>query len=271
MSIQTHSELNIKKINYGKPEKQGLVYYSPINYNNEPFYLQTPKMKCKQLGEEIISKKNNTMDIEILNNDFSFYEFLLNLDEKNVKDTFKNNKEWFNKDIPLEIIDDMYKRTCKPIKKETKPSFSFKVPVIKGKIQCQVYDQKKTFIDIHKLEPDSEVICILHIKGLKFLKQHYYCDCYVSQIKVFLDKDNKYSILESYAFDDKEEQQTELDELNREMILDEYILKNMRSENDEQKQKEKKELTEKIDAANKIIEEHTQMIDSLQNQLSLLN
>ena len=28
------------------------------------------------------------------------------------------------------------------------------------------------------------VILILHVKGLKFLKQHYYCDVYVSQIKV---------------------------------------------------------------------------------------
>ena len=42
---------------------------------------------------------------------------LLNLDELNVKRTFENNKEWFGKEIPLEVIDNMYKRNNKPVKK----------------------------------------------------------------------------------------------------------------------------------------------------------
>ena len=101
MSVLKHDELDFKKINYNKPEKQGLIYYSPISYKNEPFYLQTPKMICKSNGTDIITKKNTSLDLETINTDFSFYDFLLNFDERNVKETFKNNKEWFNKDIPL--------------------------------------------------------------------------------------------------------------------------------------------------------------------------
>ena len=60
---------------------------------NKPLQVLSPKMKCLNLD----GKKNSVLDCESINNDFSFYEFLMNLDEKNVKDTIKNNKEWFNK------------------------------------------------------------------------------------------------------------------------------------------------------------------------------
>ena len=43
MSILKHDELNLNKIQYDSPEKNGVFYYSSISYENEPFYLQTPK------------------------------------------------------------------------------------------------------------------------------------------------------------------------------------------------------------------------------------
>ncbi len=253
MSIVEHFDVDIKKINYQKPEKQGVVYYSPINYNNEPFYLQMPKMICKKEGNEVL-KKNSNIDMENINDDFGFYDFLLSLDDRNVNETFKNNKNWFGKDIPLELIDNMYKRSCKPVKKEKKPTFSFKIPIIKEKVKCQIYDQKKTCIEFDKLDEGVEIICILHIKGLKFLKQHYYCDCYISQIKVFLEKDLKYSILDKYSFNDKEEEENELIELEKELKLDaEYIesLKNgeegkLKLQEELEKEKEKLNLQKEI-------------------------
>ena len=50
-----------------------------------------------------------------------------------------------------------------------KPTFIFKIPSVKGDAQCPVYDQNKICQKIDKLERDSEVILVLHIRGLKFL------------------------------------------------------------------------------------------------------
>ena len=116
----------------------------------------------------VLTAKNTNLNMETMNMDFSFYDFLANFDEKNIKETFKNNESWFGKNIPLEVIENMYKRSCKPVKKKMKPSFSFKVPIIKEKIQCQMYDQNRTCIDYHKLNEGIELVCILHLKGLKF-------------------------------------------------------------------------------------------------------
>jgi len=237
-----HSDIDIKKINYEKPEKNGSFYYSPINYKNEPFHIQSPKMKCNSNVLESIRNGNNNLDCETINTDFSFYDFFLNLEDRNIKETFKQNKDWFGKEIPLQLIDDMYKRTTKPVKKDSKPSFSFKIPVIKNKVQCQIYDQKKICLDASKLETDIEIIFILHVKGLKFLKHHYYCDCYISQIKVFISNEDKYNIIQEYAIEDEEIVEDDFD------ILDEEIINEMKKQKELEKQKkeEKKTISEQI-------------------------
>ena len=243
MSILKYSDIDIKKINYEKPEKQGSVYYSSISYGkNQPLHIQSPRMICKLSGEDCVQKTNPTLDTETLNNDFSFYDFLLNLDDRNIKETFKQNKDWFGKDIPLEMIDDMYKRTIKPVKKDSKPCFSFKLPVIKGKVQCHIYDQRKICQDIQKITDNCEIIFILHVRGLKFLKQHYYCDCYVSQIKVFLSRDDKFNILNEYLIEDDEIKDEDNDIVDEEIIAD--ILK--QKELEEQEKEKKKNIQEQI-------------------------
>jgi len=266
MSILRHTELDLKKINFKKPDKQGLIYYSAIDYQNSPFYLQTPKMICKKNGFEISENKNNNLEMEPMNVDFSFYDTFVNLDELNVKKTFENNKDWFGKDIPLEVIDNMYKRSNKPVKKDSKPIFSFKVPISKGNVQCQIYDQKKTCVDLNQIKEGTEVVCILHLKGLKFLKQHYYCDIYISQIKVFLEGDHKYTILDTYSFNDAEEEEMEIKELEKDLMLDNDFLESIQN-----KEKDKNLILSEIDSANKLIKEQENKIKTLGDKLSRLD
>jgi len=265
MSVYRHTELDLKKINYKKPEKQGLVYYSGIDYKNEPLYLQTPKLILTKSGLQTIESKNNNLELEPVNNDYSFYDTLLNLDELNVKRTFENNKEWFDKDIPLEVIDNMYKRNNKPVKKDSKPLFSFKVPLIKEKVQCQVFDQKKNTLDLKTIKEGTECICILHIKGLKFLKQHYYLDLYISQIKIFLEGDVKYNILENYSFNDIEEENNELKDLEQDLLLDEGYINSLRD-----KEEERKKIFSELEKYKNIRSETEMKISELEKQIELL-
>ena len=232
MSVIKYDEIDNKKILYHKPEKRGNYYYAPITYNNSPFYIQSSKLNCKDSIESCLSRSGNNLEVETMNHDYSFYDFMLNLDDKNIKETFKNNKNWFNKEIPLDIIDDMYKRLSKAIKKDSKPKFSFKVPVLKEKPQCSIFDSNKICIDHQKINEGTEVILILHIRGLKFLKSNYYCDCYISQIKAFVSKENKYSIFNQCLINDDE------DFYEDETIIDEEFIQEL-------KEKEKQDLYQK--------------------------
>lgn len=229
MSIFKYEDINIKNINYDKPEKKGTYYYSSINYDKKPLLILTPKMKSMNNKDGIL--RNSNIDCESITNDFNFYDFFLKIEDRNVKETFRNNKEWFGKEIPLELIDDMYKRTIKPVKKDNKPSFTFKLPIIKNKVQCHIYDQNKMIIDIDKLDKDSEIIFVIHIRGLKFLKQHYYCDCYVSQIKIISSKIERFNILDECLIEDDNNEKEDID------IIDEEILNEINIKKEKEKEK----------------------------------
>ena len=115
---------------------------------------------------------------------------------------------------------------------------------------------------MNTVKEGSECICILHIKGLKFLKQHYYLDVYVSQIKVFLEGNLKYNILEKYSFNDVEEEELELKELERELMLDEDYLNSLKNN-----ENEKKEILSEIEKYKNEILNYQTKINELQGKL----
>ena len=190
-SIRKYEDIDVKDMVYNSPEKIGSSYYSSIGYgeNCEPLYIQTPKIKSVYNVENIKGKSNPHIEVEIPNGKYDIYDFFLNVDDQNIKTTFKNSKSWFNKELPLEAIDDMYKRTVQPFKKNQNPKLKFRLPVIKNKIVCNVYNQQRVYVNLEDIKENSDIILILHIRGLKILKQYFYCDCYISQIKVFQEND----------------------------------------------------------------------------------
>ena len=235
MSVLRYEDVDVNEINFSKPEKVGTSYFGSISYGTElkPLYVQTPRLKSLINVCDIQEKKNPHLEVEIPNGHFDIYDFFLNLDDSCIKNTFKKSQEWFGKELPLEAIDDMFKRTTKPFKKNENPVMKFKLPIVKNKIQCGVYNQQRVFLDINDIKCDSEVILVLHLRGLKILKQNFYFDCYVSQIKVFQDKDTKYNIIPEYAVIEEKDDYDD--------IFDQEILKANGKIKDEEQEREQEE------------------------------
>ena len=82
------------------------------------------------------------------------------------------------------------------VESEKKQYLYLKLPVINNKIQCNTYNRDQDIIDIDDIN-GKNVIMILHFKGLKILKNNFYLDCYINQIK--LVDTNKYNILDKYS------------------------------------------------------------------------
>ena len=243
-NIKKYDEVDINSINYSKPEKVGKSYFGSLSYGEKlsPFYIQTPKLVCKTNLSEMKDKKAPYLEVEIPNGKFDFYDLFLSLDDENIKKTVQKSKEWFDKELPLEAIDDMYRRSTKPLKKNTNPIMKFRLPSIKNEIKCGIYNQKRVFIGLDEVKEDSEIILILHIRGLKILKTYYYCDCYISQVKVFLSTEGMYNIINEYAIEDDEIKVEDND------ILDEVIISEMRKEKESEikKTEDKKKIEETI-------------------------
>ena len=235
-------DVNINKINYTKPEKNGQSYFSSISYGDalNPFYIQTPKLICKTNISDMTGKKIPYLDVEVPSGKMNIYDFLLSLDDNNIKTTVKKSEEWFGKEIPLQAIDDMYRRTTKPFKKNTSPQIRLRLPLIKNEIKCGVYNQNRIFVGTDEVKEGSEVVLILHIRGLKVLKTTYYCDCYITQIKLFQEKEARFNIIKDYSIlDDEDDEEKELGDIFSEEIFNSF------QEEEKKKAEEKKVKEEK--------------------------
>ena len=231
METRRYDSIDLKSVSYSQPEKRGAFYYSDITYDNKPLMILCPKLLAKVSGSDTLQKASPCLELEPDTNDFSFYDFLLKIDDRSIKETYDKGMDWFGKSIPLDMIDDMYKRTTKPLKRDQRPSFSFRVPMEKKSPQCKVYTQKRELCSVSDIQAGSHVVTVLHVRGLKFLKQHYYCDCYVSQMQICTVSPTKYIIPDTCVFsdDDGVDGVDGVDEVDEDDKIDEELLQSIQS------------------------------------------
>ena len=260
-SVKQYDNIDLKKINILKPEKINNSYFGFMNYddNKEPIYIQTPKLKSNINVVDILDSKNPHLDVTISLNDIKFYDLLVNIDDTILTKTLENSENWFSKILPLNVIDEMYKPLHSSFKKGDKPKIKFKIPISKNKIQCTCYNQKKECVDITNIKKDDNLILVLHLRGIKILKQTFYCDCYISQIKILENKVNKYQILEDYSILGSEEDDEDLD------IFDEEIINEMKRK-EEEKQNKIKELKKEINNFENEIKNKKNILTELLNK-----
>lgn len=253
-SVNYYENVNISNFNYSKPEKINNSYFGRLNYgkNEEAIYIQTPKLRCNNDVNEALNSKSPYLNLSIPNKYINFYELFTNIDSNIIKTTFDNSERWFNKQLPYEIIDDMYKPITSPLKKDSEANIKFKIPFSKNKVQCTCYNQNKESIDITNIKENDNLILVLHIKGIKILKQSFYCDCYISQIKVIENSSSKFNILNEYSFIETEQEEND-DDLD---IFDEEYLN---------------EIKEKRNKINKLKKEISEYENNLTNKKNLLS
>ena len=241
-------DVNISEIKYSKPEKVGQSYFASMGYGEKlkPLYIQTPKLKCKTNITDMKDKKVPYLDIEVPSGQMNIYNFLLSLDDNNIKTTVKHSHNWFGKEIPLEAIDDMYRRSTKPFKKNINPTIRLRLPTIKNEIQCGVYNQNRVFIGLDEIKENTDIVLIIHIRGLKILKTSYYCDCYISQIKVFQEVETKFNIISEYSMIDDDDEYDDISDIfNEEIEVSKRCGGSKRGEKKKKKEKEKEKDAEK--------------------------
>lgn len=236
MSIYPYQEIKHEHIMYSPPVKQGQVYYSQISYKENPLVIKTPLCICKNGGEDILKKSTHMIDTEGVTDKYGLYDFIVKLDDRNIKETCAQSKHWFQKEIPLELIDDMYKRTSKSLKNKQTPTIQWKLPFQSSSPLCKIFNQHKEDISLSDIHKDTNVELIIHIKGLKFLKQHYYCDCYVSQLKAHVNTQIPSWIPDTCVFSDEEDD-----------VIDGEILETLsRKQISESQESEKKNIQQQI-------------------------
>lgn len=260
VSVYKYDKIDTNLIHIDPPIKNGRIYYSDIKYDNKPLYIQTSTL---QINDYKIRDKKGYISFNIKENNLDFYEFVVKLDNYLIKSTYNNSKNWFNQDIPNEVIDDFYKRISKPIEKGKTPNIKFNIPINNNKVLFKLYNQNKEIIDLNTIDDNYDSILILHIRGIKFLKQEYICDCYITQMRVNINNTTKYNIIDKCLIDCNISNDKNVNDDDD--IVDYEIIE------EKKKKHEKNELNNviknKLDEINKLIDE----INQCNNKLNIDN
>lgn len=176
IEILNYNEIDISEIKFKTPEKIKGSYYSFATYNNKDIYIKTPVLK----NTTNIVKLDTRCYIEFeVDEKKDFYNFLSNFDDNNILKIHKESFNWFNKEFPLDVVEDFY---TTPLKHKNIPKLKIKIPLIKNKVDCLIYDKNNSLIS--NFDEDNKVICILKFNGLKFLSQQVICEWIPVQIKI---------------------------------------------------------------------------------------
>ena len=188
-SVKKIKDVNLSSVMYETPSKVNSYYQSKIEYQMngkmKPLMIQTPH--CLSLSDFSEDKKYLTIELEITT---ELYDFFINIDEQNAEKAFLNSSSWFKQEIPKDVIDDYYKPSVKPFKENATPKLKVKIPYYNGECQTKIYDNRKNIIGLKDIPIGSNILLILHVNAIRFLKQNFYTDTYVTQIKVCYKKDD---------------------------------------------------------------------------------
>lgn len=259
--VTRYDKLELDGIKYDKPENTGSVYFGSISYKSSPLLVQSSRLFVKEIKQD---NNHKYLVVTTSKDDFSFYDTLVKLDDNNLEQTYQQSEGWFNKELPMDILEGMYKRITDPFKKDDIPSIEFRLPYVQEELQTKIYNQSNELIGLDRLIPGSTIILMNHVRGLKFLKQNYYCDLFLSQIKLILQPSaDPEPVPISCLIEDDETTNVEVQQDNKYdyEILDEEII---------QKNKEIEELETKILEHRQNISEYTEKIDNENEILSKL-
>lgn len=164
--IHTVDEYDFSDITIKKPVKtEDNLYFSEMQV-----YVQTPIIKFSK-------KTNNSIVLTI---DDKMQSMLDNFDNKIVDEICKNSKDFFDDDLTIDDLDEMYKNSFKKDKLVTKFNDNL-----------EIYNSKKIDCTLDDLKENSNLIAIINCSKILYYKS--YCIPYweISQIKIKKEKKEK--------------------------------------------------------------------------------
>jgi hypothetical protein len=207
--------VDFSNITYGDPQKtRGNAYICSIEKDHDIVF-QSGTLTL----EEAIHQTEKECFIKVNVENTEMKKFITELDEYNINYIYQNSVKWFaNEKLPLNQIRGFYKSNLK------ENQLTMSIPVIKKKIELRVYDEKKNLVPIEELSPESKVVLVWRLNGIKFFKKECVIDSDVIQILYIRQKPQILrSVEQDVSENTKQNQNNEL--LKRFQFRDELKLK----------------------------------------------
>jgi hypothetical protein len=181
--IEPNDTFDFSKLSLAHPTGiQGGAYFTSIEYNKKPLYIQT----CKSLTKQGFVKtgKKYYCDLMFDKNSASLINWFENLEERCQKLIYEKRDTWFQNALEENDIESAFNSTirvyksgkCYLVRTNIKNNASTNLPAIK------IYDEKEVALNMTDITNETNVICILEIQGIKFTSRNFQIEIELKQV-----------------------------------------------------------------------------------------
>ena len=176
--IHPNNSFDFTKLTLAQPSGiQGGAYFTKINYNQSPLYIQTPKSLTKQTI--ITSGKKLYCDLMFENHLIMLIEWFEKLESTCQHLIFEKSAEWFQNPLQLNDIENVFNPILKIYK-----SGKYYLVRVNIKKSINIYDEMRNILSIEDIKNDTPIISILEIQGIKFTSRNFQIEIELKQAMI---------------------------------------------------------------------------------------
>jgi len=192
--LEPNERFDFSLLGLGQPSSiQGGAYFTKLQYNEKPFYIETPKSLTRQ--GFVKNGKKMVVDLMFDNTNEEFIHWIENLETKCQELIHEKGDSWFQNKLEMNDIESAFNSPMKIYKSgkfylvrvNVKMNYSTNNPYIK------IYNENEVPLSIDDVNVETNVISILEIQGIKFTTRSFQIEIEVKQMMVL----NTYEIFES--------------------------------------------------------------------------
>jgi hypothetical protein len=182
--IEPNESFDFSKLTLSHPISiQGGAYFTKIEYNKKPLYIQTNKIKTKQ--GFIKSGKKYYCDLMFDHSSENLIHWFENLEERCQKIIFEKKNLWFENNLEESDIESAFNSTIRIYK-------SGKFYLLRTNIKnnhnnlpsVKIYNEHEHQLTIDDINTETDIISILEIQGIKFTSRNFQIEIELKQVMV---------------------------------------------------------------------------------------
>ena len=180
--IEPNDSFDFTKLSLAHPTGvQGGAYFTKIEYNKKPLYIQTPKGQTKQ--GFVKTGKKYYCDLMYDKNAETLVHWFENLEERCRKLIYEKKNEWFQGSLEESDIEVAFNSIMRSYKSG---KYSLVRTSVKnnnaGLPEVKIYDENEHVLTIEDVKAETNIISILEIQGIKFTTRNFQIEIELKQV-----------------------------------------------------------------------------------------
>ena len=256
---------------------QGGAYFTKIEYNKKPLYIQTTKSLTRQ--GLVKTGKKYYCDLMFDKNSEDLIQWFENLEEKCQKLIYEKKDDWFQGNLEESDIETAFNSLLRVYKSGKYYLLRTNIKNSKDDVpSIKIYNENEIPLGISDITNETQVISILDIQGIKFTSRNFQIEIEIKQIMVLdnepifencLIKSNK-KPLEQASLEEMGNQDSNPDSNLKDIIVTESIITNdivEQTSSEVEKKPEEIKITENLDNLDNLDNlEEMEPLDLLQDE-----